>query len=343
MKRKYKTYLCLFVIYSLLAFPSFYFVYKFGDPTTIAHDFFQYYRLYSNWDWSNVNAPFNMRLISSFLVFLFNKIGLHYETATAFDHYISYGFDKNVFFNALLFNYLTVVSTSTLIYIMVYKHFNNHALSFGAGTIYLLGFGTIFYELSPLTDAFAVLLFAVILYQYLLRSSWVYLTLLFAIFQREYILMAMPLIALLDYYKTRQNYFLKVMVLSTVSFLCFFLLRKTFFYTPALNYQTSPQFLLQAVTHINIPLVPFFKQMLLSLNVFIIYFMVIIYKRKNNLIFDKLTVFKLALLFIQVIILGFAVLGNNAGRCFYMLMPFIIFELAKEIKPIIFKQSSLNQ
>ena len=336
-----KTRLIVFVVYFLLSFPSFYFVYKFGDPTIVAHDFFQYYRLYNNWDWADVNAPFNMRLISTFFVFLFNKLGLVYNTETVFDKYVAYGFDKGVYFNAILFNCLCVAATSTVIFQTIKKHLKDNLLAIASGMIYLLGFGTLFFELMPCTDAFSILLFATVWYAYLIKSQWIYLLLIAAIFQREYILMVMPLIALVDYFKTRDTYFVIVLLTGTISFLCFFWLRSTLFYTPALSFQTQPKALFYALTHSTFPIVPFIKQTLMTLNIFILYLFIIFYKWKNNMKFNSGAFVKFMLLFVQLIVVSFAaVLGNNAGRYFYILIPFVIFELAGEAQSLLIKPES---
>src|SRR4051812_31126964 len=134
----------LWFVYALLAFPLFYFVYKFGNPEFGTNDFFDYYKLYYNWDIKNVDAPFNMRLLSSFVVYLLNKTGLHYDTMTAFD---KFDLSKQVFFNAIFLNYLYIVSTCAVIFLTVKKHLQNSLLAFTSGLIYLMGFGILFYEL----------------------------------------------------------------------------------------------------------------------------------------------------------------------------------------------------
>jgi len=329
--------------YFLLAFPSFYFVYKFLDPIEIAHDFFQYYRLYNNWDWSNVNAPFNMRLVSSFLVFLFNKIGIYYETATAFDKYLGYGFDKCVYFNAILFNYLCVVTTSTIICISIAKTSNNKLLTFVGGLIYLLGFGTLFYELTPCTDAFSTLMFAVMIICYQNKSKWLLALIVLSILQREYLLLVFGLMALIDFIHERKKHYVIVLMACLIGFVVYFILRRTLFYTPALSFQTSPAQLMDAFTSITFPIFPFIKQTLLTLNIFMLYVALIIYKYYKGLNFDRAVLIKLSLLFIQIILISFAaVLGNNAGRYFYMLSPFIIFELVKEGSFLIGSQEKIN-
>src|SRR5690606_21863224 len=134
---RFKSDFILFSIFLLLSFPLFYFVYKYGDPEPLAHDFFQYYRLYYNWDWHNVNAPFNMRLVGPFFVHLFYELNLFYDTAVAFDKYVSWGFLKQVYFNAVFFNWLSVAATCVVIYQTVQRQLGQVLLSFGSGLLFL--------------------------------------------------------------------------------------------------------------------------------------------------------------------------------------------------------------
>lgn len=333
MKMKLRSSIILFVLFTLLAFPSFYFVYKFGNPMYGTNDFFSYYKLYLNWDIQHVEAPFNMRLLSSFFVYLLNQTGLYYDTACAFDQF---GLDKQVFFNAIFFNYICIVATCVVLYHTINKHFNNVSLAFGAGLLYLLGFGTMFYEFMPITDALSILIFAIILFLYLEKSYWLIFPLSLLVIQREYVFLALGLITLLDFWKYRIKYYLHVFLFCVFCFAIYFILRKTLFYTPRFDYQASPTFFLDSIFKIKFPLVPYIKQTLMTMNVFIVYIFVVIYKKWKNLEIDSFNLLKLVLLFLQINVISFAaVFGNNTGRYFYILIPFVIFQLIKEVKPIV--------
>lgn len=336
--------LVIFILYALLAFPAFYFVYKFVDVSDIAHDFFQYYRLYNNWDWHNVNAPFNMRLFSSYLVFLQTKLGIYYQTASAFDHYVGYGFNKLVYFNAILFNYLCVVLTSTGIYGILFSELKNRALAFTGGLLYLLGFGTIFYELTPCTDAFSTVLFLATWHVYRRKSPWIYVLLLAAIFQREYILMVMALLPLLEYARSKQKYLLKVSLCSIVCFGMYFLLRRTYFYTPALSFQTNFGSLWQAFLHPDFSLSAFVKSLDLTLNIYFVYMGIVFYKWRKRISIQRYAFYNINVLMLQIVLISFAAsLGNNAGRYFYMLSPMIIYYAVVEASAIVgYKSEELS-
>ena len=328
-----KAFIKLWVVYFLLAFPLFYFVYKHGTPDFGLKDFYSYYDLYNNWDIDKVDAPFNMRLLGSFFVYLLHKCGLHYDTLTAFD---KTGLDRQVYFSAVFFNMLCVVSTCSVIYISVKKFFKDVLLSFTAGLIYLLGFGTIFYELMPLTDALSVFLFSLVLFNYLSKSYLIIIPLLLLIIQREYIFLALGLICVLDLWKLKEKYYLHILVVCVACFLTYFLLRKTIFYTPKYDHQASPSYFLESLFQIQFPLFMYLKQTLMTLNIFIVYLLIVAYKKIKKLEIDKFSLIKIILLFLQINIISFAaVFGNNTGRYFYILVPLVIFYMAKEALPLL--------
>jgi hypothetical protein len=265
------------------------------------------------------------------MVFLLCKINLFYDTASAFDKYIGYGLDKSVYFNALLFNYLSVVATSTAIFLLVRRFFNENVMAFLAGLVYILGFGTIFYELMPCTDAFSVLLFSIALILYNQRSKWILAILLISVLQREYIPLAFWLIATVDLFKTRTRYYTAVAVVSAASFLIYFILRKTYFYTAALDFQASPQVWFHSLVHPPFPIVPFLRQLLLTLNLFIIYSLIVLYKLVSRMKIDKIALLKQTLLLLQIVIISIAAgHGNNVGRYFYIASPLLILDLVRE-------------
>lgn len=326
----------LYFFFLILGFPLFYFVYKYGDPEPLAHDFFQYYRLYFNWDIGNVNAPFNMRLAGASLVHLFYELGFSYDTVIVFDKYASWGFLKSVFFCAVFFNYLCVAATCLQLYITIKKHVGGFLISLFGGVLYLLGFGTVFYELMPLTDAFSVLLFAIGFHLYLNKSYWVMAPIMVLIFQREYLLMALGLMAFMDLIKNREKrFYFTMLIAATISFLIYYVLRKTVFYTPALDHQASTGFLMDTFMQFKLPDFDFIKQTAMTMNLFFIYLAVVFYKRFKGLETDKYNLLIVFLIFLQLTIICLAAgHGNNMGRYFYLIVPYVIFQLIKEVKAL---------
>jgi hypothetical protein len=335
----------LSAVFGALAFPLFYFVYKFGDPEPLAHDFFQYYRLYKDWDINNVNAPFNMRLISSACVHLLYKTGICYETHIAFDKYASWGFQKEVFFCATFFNYLCVVATCTYIFYLLVTRNKSVLLSFCGALLYLLGFGTIFYELMPVTDALSVLLFSVTFHYYLKKSYWLIPLVTLFIFQREYVLLALGLTSLIDFLQSKsEKYYLITLACCLFSFLIYFVLRKTIFYTAALDSQASPAALAEGLLQFHLPDISFLKQSAMTLNLFFIYLGLILYKIYLKLSIDRHALLKMLLLLLQIYVICVAAgHGNNMGRYFYILVPFVIYYLITEVAIFLKPENDLTE
>ncbi|MBA3664190.1 MAG: hypothetical protein H0W61_08285 [Bacteroidetes bacterium] len=323
----------VWLIYFLLAFPSFYFVYKYGTTDLGIRDFVDYYKLYKDWDITHVDAPFNMRLLSSFFVHLFYKAGLHYNTTISFEKMST--LDKDVFFCAIFFNFLCITTTCSVIFFTIKKHFSNLLLSFSGGLIYLLGFGTLFYEFMPITDACSILLFAICIHYYLSQSYLIIIPLLLLVFQREYIFLALAVLAVMDFWKYRLKYFLYILLTCGFCFIIYFILRKTVFYTPLYDRQASPAYFLDSIFHLKFPLAPYIKQTLMTMNIFFIYLLLLIYKKIKKLEIDSFGFMKVLLLFVQINVISVAaVFGNNTGRYFYILIPFVIFQLVKETDPL---------
>lgn len=330
MKHPLKTNLVLFILFSLLAFPLFYFVYKYSSPYLGMIDFFDYYKLYKTMDFRTADSPLNTRLLSSFFVYCMSKTGLVYNTLCQID---SAPFDKVIYFNAVFFNYICVIVTCVMTFHLVKRQGHSLLASFTGGVLYLLGFGTIFFEMMPLADALAVLLFCMFLLYYQKQSHLVLIPLILLIIQREYLLLAIGLMILVDYIKYRNKYYLTALIYCVACFVIHVVLRKTIFETPRYAHHTSVEFMLNSLSVLHFPLGPFIRQTLMTMNIFLIYLAVIAYKRLKGLTFNRYEFLKLGLLMLQLLVLAFLLaLGNNAGRYFYMLLPFAIIQLMNELK-----------
>ena len=323
----------IFLYFSLIAFPLFYFVYKYSSPYMGMIDFFDYYKLYESMDVHSADSPLNMRLLSSFFVYLLNSTGFSYNTVTQID---TAPFQKSIYFNAVFLNYIWVVLTCFLIYKLGKERKQSEILSLFVATLYLLGFGTIFYELLPLTDALAVFLFALFLWFYSKRSHFVVIPLFLLVFQREYLLLAIGLLTLLDYLKFRNRYLLLNFFYCVLFFGLYVVIRKTYFETPRYAHHTSLSFLSNSIFTNHFPLLPFLRQTLMTMNIAIIYFALVFYKMYKRISFQKHEFNKIVFLLAQVVLLSFLLaLGNNTGRYFYMLLPLVLLLIGDEIKVLL--------
>lgn len=328
-------YIIVTVLLIMLSYPLFYFSYKFCLPDFGGEDYFYYQHLYSNWDFEKVPSPFNMRIISSFFIFLFNKIGLYYDTKIVFTSFHP-ELDQQVFFNAILFNYICVIFTCLVIFKLIDEEFGNKVYSFAGACTYLLGFGTLFFSLKPLSEACGILLIALTFYFYRKRSPWMFLFLLVSIMQREYIYFVFAIIGMVDFYYNRKRYYILTVLASVVLFFVYVILRKTFFYTPHFEYQMTISTFIHSILNPQIDLSSFVKQSFLLSNLLFLYYIVILYKNINQFSFNKNYFINITLLFIHVILMSImACFGNNVGRYFYYTAPILIYYLFIELKPLV--------
>lgn len=327
-----KIFSAVFVSYILFSYPLFYFTYKYGSPDVGSQtDFYSYYQLYDKWDLSKVESPFNMRLVSTFVVHLLSKANFFYDTHIAYHHH---NISQQIFFDALFVNYISVVLTCLIICYTIYHFYRNYFFAFGIGLLYLLGFGTIFFEITPLTDSFSVFLLATAFHCYLKKSKWIILFLFMSVLQREYTLLTIGLVAIIEYLflRSERKYNLTAFLFSILFFLIYFFLRTTYFYTPT---RYSIQTNIYSYFYIS-EIIPYIRQSFMMQNLLFAYFIVIIYKKIAGKKINKLYFLITIGLLLQIVTMPF-VGGNNAGRIFYMTSPMILFYLASEIKPLLEK------
>jgi hypothetical protein len=302
----------------------------------LAHDFFQYYRLYKGLDYSNVIAPHNMRLVGAFFVFVFYKLNFFYNTEAAFDAYGSWGFLKQVYFDAVFFNWICVVFTCVIIFKILRKQGLRSLLCLTGGLLYLLGFGTIFYGLMPLTEACSILLFSLFLLFYLKGSYWALFPLVLLILQREFLLLDIAILAIMDWMRSKDPYKMRFGAAAIASFVIHLTLRKTIFYNSALDFQTDPQYMFQNLLNPQVSWPMYFRQFILTANIFLIYLGLLFYKNLKGHLIDRFALLKIValLLFVHLITLSGGH-GNNAGRYFYLVIPLVIIQLILEAAPLL--------
>lgn len=323
--------------YFLLSYPMFYYAYKFGVPDFGNIDFYDYYHLYKNWDFSKVRSPFNTRLVSSFFIYIFNKIGFFYNAEISYQHP---GIDQKVFFNAIFFNYICLVFTAFTIYKMIVYFYKNKVFAWTIGLLVFLGFGSLFYSLNTLTESFSFLLFSLIYFLYLLKNkSWIFVLLIMAVIQREYIFFVIGLVSLIDLMvREEKRYYFIVFISSILFFFIYYILRKTVFYTTAHSDQLNISKLIENLFNPQFPIGPYIRQSLLNQNILILYFSVIIYKFLNKLNFNHINLLITLSFVLQANFISFAaILGNSCGRYFYITLPILLYYFSEEIYPLIYK------
>lgn len=273
-----------------------------------------------------------MRLISASIIHLMDKVGLIYPTECAIDAFPQ--FDKGLFFNNVFFNFICISLTSFSLFTIFKKLKFNVLFSFLAGVVYLLGFGTLFYLMMPGPDSLSVLIFTWIVYFYIQKSAAVAPLFMLLILQREYYFLSFMVISFMDYFKFKNKYYALVFLLNILCFATYFALRKTIFHTYHWQHQTSPSFLINTLLHSDLQLVPLIKQSLMTMNVYLIYIFILIYKKFNGMEINKHHLYITLFLLTQITILSFAAtFGTNNGRYFYLNIPYFLYIMMLELKP----------
>lgn len=315
-----------FFLFILMAYPLLYYSYKFYSPDFGGMDFYFYYPLYKNFDISKTESPFNMRLVSPFLVFLMNKTNLFYHT---FIQYKNPDIEQKIFFNAILVNWASVVITSFLLFNYLYNKFNNLMLSILSALLYMFSFGTILFGINPNTDGFSILLITIMFILYKKESKWIYLMYPILLFQREFAFIIFGLLAFADFFHNRANqYYLLNLIFSIVFFLLYYLLRKTIFFTPLYSNQTTEAAFVYSLLNISLDIPAFFRQAILTQNIYFIYFFILLLNGKDRWAEHKYNlILLLVFVIVTFIISRIAVANNNMGRFLHMFSPILIIQM----------------
>lgn len=326
--------------YILLGFPIFYFTYKFVSPDISGQmDYYAYYIMYKDLSIQGVDAPTNMRLISSFLVHLFYKTGLYYPVPISFQNA---DYEPAVYFASVVTSWISAVITCFFIQKLVYNYSKNTVLSILIGSTYLLQYGTIIWGSGGLADGFSTMLFCLLFYFWKSgRMRWFLLLLPLAIFQREIILMAFGIIFFADLLykimmkeKVRSSFLLLVYSISL--FAVYFILRETIFFTPKYSGYVSPSFYSNMFNNQNLNLFKFLRGVILSQNILIILSIVLGYSMYKKIKINYIEVAHVYTNFIGIIFVCFVLMVlPEAGRYYYISSPYLIYLLGVQIHHIL--------
>lgn len=322
------------LIYTLLAFPIFYFVYKFGVLLGGYDDAKSYLKLFDDLGSKEVPTPFNMRLLSATCIHLLQKTGMIYNTECAIDMYTFV--NKRIFFNNIFFNFICISLTSFSLFLIFVKLNFSKFLSFFVGVLFLLGFGTVFYLMMPGVDSLSVLIFTWVVYFYIQKSYWIIPLFLMLIFQREYYFLVFMVITPMDFFKYQKDkYYLRVFFIAVFSFIIYYILRKTFFYTDHWNFQTSPKYLITSFFKFDFPIVSLIRQSLMTMNIYFVYLLILLYKKHKGLSINTHFLNISIIILLEITALSFATFGNNNGRYFCLDIPLILYYIIFELSSII--------
>ena len=333
--------------YILVGFPIFYFTYKFVSPEISGQmDYYAYYIMYKDFTIQGVDAPTNMRLISSFIVHLFFKTGIYYPVPISFQNA---DYLPEVYFASVITSWISAVITCFLIQKLVYKYSNNTLLSILIGSAYLLQYGTIIWGSGGLADGFSTMFFCVLLYFWKIgKMRWFVLLLPLAIFQREIILMAFGITFFADLIyklvmKKKTRISLLLLVYSILLFAVYVIFRETIFFTPKYSGYVSSSFYSNMFNNENLSLSKFFRGVILSQNIFIILSIILGYSIFKRIKVNYIEVTHVYTNFIGIIFVCFVLMVlPEAGRYFYISSPYLIYLLGVQIHHILIHYEQKN-
>ena len=199
---------------------------------------FQFY----DFDFIKSPPPFNLRFIGALFIFLIHQIIPYPDTETFFQQN-PYGFKESVWFSAIFFNYLILAATALILFLCYRSSFhqnNQKSTVYGlmAALLFYFGYGILFFDLMPITEAFSVFLISLALYLLQHRSKFIWLTLPFIIFQREYLLVLLMIYVIMEIKRFKIRFTGLFVIISILLLAFYVLLRNYYFLNPYLQHQT---------------------------------------------------------------------------------------------------------
>ena len=318
-------YVIIFIALLLIAYPLLYYAYKFYNPNLGGIDFYYYYPLYKDFDISKVEAPFNMRLVGSFFVYLLSKSGFYYDAVVSFHNE---NINQKIFFNAIFVNWLSVVITLFLLFRSAYMQSKTFWFAFAMILIFLTGFGTLFFLSNPTSDGFSVLLITITYILYKQKNILIYLLYVLLLFQREFAFIIFGILAFIDFIYSKEKFYLYHFGINIFLFLTYIILRKTLFYTPLCSLQIRQDTFINSIFYTPLDLWAFCKQVFLSQNIYFLYCLVALLNYRYQLSINKKHLYTLIIFIILTFLISrIAVANNNMSRFLYMFVPILILEM----------------
>ena len=330
-------YLAVIGIFFLLAYPSYYHEYKYGDPAISGQaDYYEYYKMYKDLDFEAVAPPTNMRVISALVVHAIYKSGIYYPVEICFS---DPNYDQQVYFSAVMHNFLAGIITCFLIFLLVFKYSGNYLLSILMGAGYLLDYSTVIWGSGGAVDGFSVMVFTIGLFFLLKKSYWIIPLIVLTIFQRDVVLIAFGVFTFVSICyvylneKKISKFNLYVFLVTLTSFIIMVVLRETVFHTSdRWSGYTNANFYSNIFDFPDLTLGRFLRGVVFSQNTFLIFLIFLLYKIRNKIAINKEHFLQLLSFFIVMgIICVLLKVLHETGRYFNMASSAIFVYLGFEI------------
>lgn len=325
-----------FLLFLIISYGLFYFSYKYYVPDFGGTDFYAYYPMYLDpFNYHVTRSSFVYRQLTALIVHLVWRSGLFYDTAISFS---KEGYDKHVFFAAILTNYIALTLSAVVVTSATYKLIGqkNDAWSIVAGLLCYSGFFVQQAVLTGLTEGISWLLVAVGFLAYLNRSLIpICAVLCLSIIQRETLPFVFGVFAAvgLILHRTSRAFNAIVLLLSGAAFLGYIVMRSVLIPVAGAEKQLSPLAVLSSLEAWRAQMTKeFFFQALFSENLLILLVVLLAalaMSRKADgrtelLMFPALEISVFISAFVLTILGIGAHIGNNVGRIVSVLTPIVV-------------------
>lgn len=239
-----------FPFFLVLSFGFFYFSYKYYVPDFGGSDFYSYYPMYLDpFNYHAARSSFVYRQLTALIVHLVWKSGLFYDTAISFS---KEGYDKHVFFAAILTNYVALTLSAVLASRATDRLVKekSDAWPILAGMLCFFGFFVQQAVLTGLTEGISWLLVAIGFLAYVKKALIpLCVVLCLSVIQRETIPFVFGVFAAvgLVFGRNDRRFNTIVLVCSAAAFLAYVLMRSVLIPIPGAERQISPHAVLSSL------------------------------------------------------------------------------------------------
>lgn len=324
------------LVYLFAFFPLFYLAYKFHVPDFGGNDYFRYYEMYLHpLDLRATQEPWVLRQVQALIVNALYQLGADYETEIAFD---SAGYDRSIFFSALVVNSLSVVLSAALLGRFMERRAGKADLvSWGLPVVMGFNFSLVFFAFSGLTEGLSLLMFTVAYLGYRAgHFRTTSLVVLVAAFQRELIPLILLGLVAVDLLRpgaqSARQARLGVLVCATISLATNVALR-LILSGGAQTSRVSPTALIEALSGLSPPDRAFIFQVVLTQNfAFIVALAWVMFRLATGRAprTGGTSVIDFGVTFALVLVAGLAAeVGNNIGRLLIFCSPSLALILAR--------------
>ena len=337
-----------FAFYTLLSYGFFYFSYKYYVPDFGGTDFYEYYSMYLQpLHFDVAKSSWIYRQLSALVVHFIWKLGVFYDTTISFSRE---GFDKRVFFAAILSNYIALICTAVVSAFATDAicRDRNEWCSITAGMLCFFGFFAQPGVLTGLTEGLSWLLVSIGFLGYVMRSFIpICVVLCLSVFQRETIPIVFGVFSAvgLIFHRGERRLDGVVLLCSLTSFATYIFIRSVLIPVTGNEDQISPSAILSSLEIWQTKVTKdFIFQALLSQNLLILLatmWAVLAtsraFKSRPDLPWAHTSEISVFLSAFSLIVVGFAagIQVNNIGRVLAILTPIVSSLLARNLASLI--------